>query len=115
MRLPSPGSSSSKGAQMAAGSKSKKRGRVRKVDFDALAPIQADAAGIDVGASAHWVAVPPDRDTEPVRTFSAYTGDLHKIADWLASCGVSTVAMESTGVYWVPLYEILEARGFRVC
>jgi transposase len=100
---------------MPADSKRKTKGRAPKVDFDALSPIQAAAAGIDVGASEHWVAVPPDRDAEPVRTFTAYTGGLHELADWLMSCGITTVAMESTGVYWVPLFEILQGRGFRVC
>ena len=73
-----------------------------------------DAAGIDVGAAAHWVAVPADRDPEPVRSFGTCTADLEAIATWLRVCGVTTVAMESTGVYWIPLYELLEARGFQV-
>jgi transposase len=72
------------------------------------------AAGIDVGNSAHYVAVRPDRDPEPVRRFECFTVDLHRMADWLQSCGVKTVAMQSTGVYWIPLYEILEERGFKV-
>jgi len=98
---------------MSTQSKRKTKGRIP--NFEALTAIQADAAGIDVGAKAHWVAVPPDRDATPVRTFAAYTNGLHAIADWLKSCGITTVAMESTGVYWVPLYELLEAQGFRVC
>src|SRR5262249_31523760 len=72
------------------------------------------AAGGDVGADAHWACVPADRDPEPVRRFSTCTADLEALADWLQRCGVTTVAMESTGVYWVPLYELLEARGFQV-
>lgn len=72
------------------------------------------AAGIDVGNSAHYVAVRPDRDAEPVRRFDCYTADLHRLADWLQQCGVTTVAMQSTGVYWIPLYEILDARGLDV-
>ncbi len=72
------------------------------------------AAGIDVGNSAHYVAVRPDRDPEPVRRFECFTADLHRMADWLQRCGVKTVAMQSTGVYWIPLYEILEERGFKV-
>jgi transposase len=72
------------------------------------------AAGIDVGNSVHYVAVRPDRDPEPVRRFECFTADLHRMADWLQSCGVKTVAMQSTGVYWIPLYEILEERGFKV-
>ena len=72
------------------------------------------AAGIDVGNSAHYVAVRPDRDPEPVRRFECFTADLHGMADWLQSCGVKSIAMQSTGVYWIPLYEILEERGFEV-
>ena len=73
-----------------------------------------NAAGIDGGAEAHYVAVPPDRDPTPVRAFKTFTADRHRLADWLTACGVTTVAMESTGVYWIPLYEILEARGLDV-
>ena len=73
-----------------------------------------DAAGIDCGAAAHVVAVPPDRDAESVRTFPTFTPDLHRLADWLLACRVTHVAMESTGVYWIPLFEILEARGLQV-
>ncbi len=80
----------------------------------ALQVTNPDAAGIDVGADAHWVGVPADRDPEPVRRFGTCTADLEAIADWLQQCGVTTVAMESTGVYWIPLYELLEARGLQV-
>src|SRR5215468_8853638 len=73
-----------------------------------------DAAGIDVGADAHWVCVPADRDAEPVRRFGTNTADLEAIAAWLQACGVTTVAMESTGVYWIPLYELLASRGLDV-
>jgi predicted nucleic acid-binding protein len=73
-----------------------------------------NAAGIDIGCASHYVAVPADRDDEPVREFSSFTVDVHKLADWLQACGVDTVAMESTGVYWIPVYEILERRGFTV-
>jgi transposase len=79
-----------------------------------LSTINPDAAGIDVGATFHVVAVPGDRDKEPVRTFRTFSGDLHQLADWLAAVGITTVAMESTGVYWIPVFEILEARGFEV-
>jgi transposase len=72
------------------------------------------AAGIDIGAAEHWVAVPPDRSPQPVRRFGTFTADLDAIADWLLDCGVTTVAMESTGVYWMPLFELLEARGVQV-
>jgi transposase len=79
-----------------------------------LTPLNPDAAGLDVGATFHVVAVPPGRAEEPVRTFRSFTGDLHSLADWLKQVGIKTVAMESTGVYWIPVYEILEARGFEV-
>jgi transposase len=79
-----------------------------------LEVVHPHAAGIAVGNSAHYVAVRPDRDPEPVRRFECFTADLHRLADWLECCGVKTVAMQSTGVYWIPLYEILEERGFEV-
>jgi Transposase len=72
------------------------------------------AAGIDAGNRAHYVAVRPDRDPQPVRRFECFTADLYRLADWLKSCGVNTVALQSTGVYWVPLDDILEERGFEV-
>ena len=81
----------------------------------ALPVLEANAAGIDIGSAEHWVAVPLDRDEKHVRPFSAFTSGLHELADWLEACGIQTVAMEATGVYWVPLYEILEHRGVRVC
>lgn len=73
-----------------------------------------NAAGIDIGSASHYVAVPADRDERPVREFKSFTVEVHKLADWLDACGVDTVAMESTGVYWIPVYEILERRGFTV-
>jgi hypothetical protein len=76
--------------------------------------IHPNAAGIDVGAKEHVVAVRADRDPEPVRSFKAFTPDLYELADWLKGCGVETVALESTGIYWITLYEILEERGFAV-
>lgn len=79
-----------------------------------LTPVHANAAGIDVGSQFHVVAVPGERDDEPVRTFRSFTGELHRLAEWLVACRIDTVAMESTGVYWMALYEILEARGVRV-
>lgn len=80
----------------------------------ALTLTHPNAAGIDIGSASHFVAVPPDRDDEPVREFPSFTADLHALADWLQACGIDTVAMESTGVYWIPLYELLDARGFTV-
>src|SRR5881296_2701372 len=81
---------------------------------DALQVCHPHAAGIDIGEAEHWVAVPPGRDPQPVRRFGTFTADLDALADWLIDCGVTTVAMESTGVYWIPLFELLEARGFEV-
>jgi len=77
--------------------------------------IRPHAAGIDVGATELYTAVPADADPEPVRTFATFTEDLHALADWLERCGIQTVALESTGVYWIPIFQILEARGLEVC
>ncbi len=79
-----------------------------------LSPVHPNAAAIDIGATMHVAAVGPDCDEQPVRTFQTFTADLHRLADWFAQCGVKTVVMESTGVYWIPIYEILEPRGFKV-
>jgi transposase len=76
--------------------------------------VHPNAAGLDIGSREIWACVPPDRDADWVRPFGTFTPDLHHLADWLAQCGVDTVAMESTGVYWIPVFEILEARGFQV-
>ena len=73
-----------------------------------------NAAGIDIGSASHFVAVRPDADDTPVREFQSFTEDLEALAQWLTQCGVDVVAMESTGVYWIPLYELLESRGFTV-
>ena len=73
---------------------------------DALQVCHPHAAGIDIGEAEHWVAVPPGRDPQPVRRFGTFTVDLDALADWLIDCGVTTVAMESTGVYWIPLFEL---------
>jgi transposase len=83
----------------------------KRVQFTLTHP---NAAGIDVGSASHFVAVPPDRDESPVREFKSFTADLHALAEWLKACDVDTVAMESTGVYWIPLFELLESRGFTV-
>lgn len=76
--------------------------------------IHPRAAGIDIGAKEHWVCVPPGSASENVRKFGPFTADLMALADWLQECGVTTVAMEATGVYWIPVFQILEARGFKV-
>jgi len=73
--------------------------------------VNSNAAGVDAGSERHVVSVPEGRSEECVRTFGTFTKDLNELADWLGACGVTTVAIEATGVYWVPLYEILEARG----
>jgi transposase len=80
-----------------------------------LPRIEADAAGIDVGATEIFVAVPEDRDPQPIRCFTTFTEDLQALAAWLLACRIRTVAMESTGVYWIPVFQVLEARGLEVC
>ena len=85
---------------------------------EAVKPIgehEPDSAGIDMGAKEIWVAVPPDRAEKSVRKFGAFTRDLIAIVQWLVQCGVRSVAMESTGVYWIPLYQLLEDAGLKVC
>ena len=79
-----------------------------------LSVVNPDAAGIDLGADYHWVSVPEGRDSVSVRRFACFTADLHELAHWLKRCGIQTVAMESTGVYWIPLFQILEMAGFEV-
>lgn len=79
-----------------------------------LAAVNLHAAGIDIGAAVHWVAVPPSDDPQPIRSCGAYTADLEALADWLATCGITTIALASTGVSWIPLFELLETRGFEV-
>jgi transposase len=69
---------------------------------------------MDVGADAHWVAVPKDRDEQPVQCFGAFTADLYALAEWLRQCQIETVVMESIGVSWIALFEVLEERGFDV-
>ena len=79
-----------------------------------LQHINPYAAGIDVGCRSHFVAVPEGSCEQPVREFSSFTDDLHQMADWLLDCGVTRVVMESTGIYWIPVFEILESRGLEV-
>ena len=93
----------------------RKKQKKKAVNFDVLELIQPNAAGIDIGAEEIYVCVPPGRDKARVRVFPTFTVDLHRTADWLVACGVETVAMESTGVYWIPLFDILEGRGIEVC
>jgi transposase len=92
-----------------------KRQMKMKVQVNALEQINPHAAGIDIGAEEIYVAVPPDQDTQSVRSFPTFTVDLRRLAEWLKACHIETVAMEATGVYWIPLYELLEEEGFEVC
>ena len=90
--------------------------KARRGKLERSLPImRPNAAGIDLGATEAVVAVPADRDSESVRTFPTFTEDLHALADWLQWCKIDTVALESTGVYWIPLFQILEGRGMEVC
>jgi transposase len=92
----------------------RKRKNNKKISAPVLHCLNPNAAGVDVGATEIYIAVPADRDPQPVRHFSTFTEDLLAAADWLKSCQIETVAMESTGVYWIPLFQILEARGLQV-
>jgi hypothetical protein len=96
----------------------KPRARSRPVPVPAssaaLSVVNPNAAGIDVHSDMHMVCVPADRDVNPVRQFGANTADFHEIAVWLKKCGVKTIALESTDVYWIPLFELLESKGFEV-
>lgn len=82
--------------------------------MEALAMVNPGAAAIDIGSTMHMAAVSPDADENPVRAFGTFTGDQHDMARWFKACRVTSVAMESTGVYWIPAYEVLEAHGFHV-
>jgi transposase len=87
-------------ATMRHNSERKRADKKARVTPSLLERIQPDAAGIDCGQNSHFVAVPPERDPQPVREFRTFTGELQRLADWLVRCGVKTVAMESTGVYF---------------
>jgi transposase len=93
---------------------SRKRKSNKKIGAPVLLCLNPNAAVIDIGVTEIYIAVPGDRDLQPVRCFSTFTEDLHAAADWLKACHIETVAMESTGVYWIPLFQILEAQGFTV-
>jgi transposase len=92
----------------------KKRGKSLEEVIEGLPPLNLNAAGIDVGNAEHTVAVPPGRDPQPVRTFGSFTADVHRMGRWLVACGVDTVVMQATGVYWVGLFQILELYGLVV-
>src|SRR5215207_6675230 len=83
----------------------------QKRALDDLACVHPHAAGLDIGSEEIVVAIPPDRDPQPVRVFLTFTPDLHALVAWLLACGIDTVAMESTGVFWIPIYELLEQHG----
>ena len=91
-----------------------RREMVRKIQSEELRleVIHPDAAGIDIGNESHYVAVPPARDSQPVRRFGCTTAELKEMAVWLKQCAIRTVAMQSTGVYWIAVYDILEEAGF---
>jgi hypothetical protein len=93
------------GAGMSSNTSPKKR------DLDEVACVFPNAAGLDIGSAEIVVAVPPDRDPEPVRVFATFTSDLHALVAWVVACGIDTVAIESTGVFWISIYELLEAAG----
>jgi len=93
----------------------RKQARNKKAkDWETLPPLNRNAAGIDVGNAEHHVAVPAGRDEQPVQKFGRFTADLHRMAAWLAACGIDTVVMQATGVYWVALYQVLEEHGLQV-
>src|ERR1700682_390412 len=91
----------------------RRAGKLR-VSPSVLDRINPNAAGIDCGSAEHYVAVPPDRSPSPVQSFKTFTSDLVRLAEWWVACGVTSVAREATGVYWIPVYEVLEARGIDV-
>jgi transposase len=105
---------------MSGSRRTKRRKRKQEIDklevpkLEALEQINLNAAGLDIGDDEIYVAVPEGRDDVSVRVFQTFTRDLYALADWLEACGVETVAMESTGVYWIPTYEILEERDLEV-
>jgi len=101
-------------AQRLTRKQSKDLGRRIWSEHPGLDVVHRDAAGIDIGSREHYVAVGPDRDKEPVRVFGCFTTELRRLAAWLKQCGIRTVVMQSTGVYWIPPYDVLEEAGFDV-
>jgi transposase len=93
-----------------------RREMMRKIQSDdlSLEVVHPDAAGIDIGSESHYVAVPRSRDSQSVRRFGCTTAELKAMADWLKQCGIRTLAMQSTGVYWIAVYDILEQAGLEV-
>lgn len=95
--------------------KSKQKKRMKPIIPQPLRTINPNVAGVDIGSEEIYVAIPADRDSESVRVFATFTADLHELKNWLLRCGITSVAMESTGVYWIPLYDVLGAAGIEVC
>ena len=91
-----------------------REGRRRQTNWKKLDIVHPDAAGIDIGGHTHWVAISPERDEQPVRGFGCYTAELKEMAQWLVAKGIRSVALQSTGVYWMPVLEILEQHGLEV-
>ena len=92
----------------------KQKSQERHSPSSSLPVLFPDTAGIDIGSKSHFVAVPSERDDNPVREFSTFTADLYKMVKWLKECNIKTIIMESTGVYWIPAFELLESKGFDV-
>jgi transposase len=99
---------------MSAGGVEMNRNRSKSRVARTMPLINPNAAAIDIGATMHMAAVGADRVPEPVRSFGTFTADLYRLVDWFTECGVETVVMESTSVYWIPIFELLDARGFTV-
>ena len=93
--------------------KTKRSGRIDKAE--GIPVLNPNAAGLDIGANEIYAAVPVDRDAQPVQCFGTFTGELHALSAWLHQCRIETVAMEATGVYWIPAFQILETSGLEVC
>ena len=93
----------------------KKSAKPPTARMEKLPVLRPNAAGIDIGSEELWVAVPADREVEPVRCFSSFTEGLQALTDWLKECGMETVALESTGVLWIPIFQLLADEGFQVC
>ena len=91
-----------------------KRKEITKAPRSVMTIVHSNAAAIDIGATMHMAAVGADRTSDPVQSFGTFTGDLLRLADWFAECGVKTVVMELTSVYWIPIFELLDERGFEV-
>src|SRR5579862_7958224 len=91
------------------------RNKSKNKDRQTMSVLNPNAAAIDVGATMHMAAVRADRALEPVRSFGTFTADLHRLVNWFTECGVETIVMESTSVYWIPIFELLDSRGFTVC